>query len=156
MQKVANNDSPTLSTKSAMTTSPFTHEEKDASMTSFTKYVMSFRKQIRSFRKYLIDDKNTRPTKEPNSSAEPPPSFGFMSLGAALGENASVSKRVDLDSPEDLSSKEMKKPRASPKSPPKMAKGPKASPKTHIEEITASNLELLRKFNAITRYQRSV
>lgn len=86
--------------------------------------------------------------------------------GKDLNPPRDLASEKDLGSRQNLPREKVKKARAAPKSPieklrkPKAspkpslekAKNPKALPKSPIEKATASDLELMRKFNPIEKY----
>ncbi len=113
-------------------------------------------------REHLSEYKEHIPTNESKvSSIE-----SFVSLRAALEQTGKV-KGAEPDSrqvvpsgkvekaraPPKTPSKKVKKVEAPPKSPSGKVRKSEALPKSPIEKVTASDLEIMRKFNTITQYQ---
>ncbi len=109
-------------------------------------------------REHLSEYKEHIPTNESKISF----TESFISLQAALEQTGKV-KGAEPDSRQAVPSGKVEKARASPKkvkkveAPPKSPSGKvrksEALPKSPIEKATASDLEIMRKFNFITQYQ---
>lgn len=97
--------------------------------------------------KHLSSAKESVPTSDSKVFAKKSDVPSFISLRAAMGNNSRKVKGADLDSFQNIPSERVKKARAPPKSALGKSQKPKPLPKSPIEKATASDLELLRKFN---------